>query len=92
VHRGIHEDVVVRGKVLIESGTKFEERNHAAVADHAPLGRPGDARDDLEQRRFSRAVRADDSEDRAVWNRERHVTERPEVASAGGASGERHPW
>ena len=91
VHRGVHQDVVVRGKVRVESGAELEQRNQAAVTDRAPFARPGDAREDLEQRRLSCAVGADNPEDRAVGNRERRVSKGPQVASPGGASGKRNP-
>ena len=45
----------------------------------AALGRLGDAREDLQQRRFARAVAADDADHLAVLDLEADVLERPEL-------------
>ncbi len=62
----------------MKAGADFEQAGDAAAQGDAPLGRLGDAGQDLEQRALAGAVAADDAEDLALAHLEVDILERPE--------------
>src|SRR5581483_3434387 len=82
--RPVQHYVVAARQLRVKAGSDFEQRAESSADLRAALGRIGDAREDLEERRLAGAVRADDAEDLTLPHVERNVTERPEsFASAG---------
>ncbi len=62
----------------MEPGSNLEEAADAAVELDRPLGRLGDAREELEQRALAGAVAADEPEDLALPDLEGDVAQRPQ--------------
>src|SRR5881397_1818587 len=63
----------------MEPGAELEQGGDPAPRGDAPLGRPEDPRDDLEERRLPRAVRPDQAERRALADVDVDVLEGPEL-------------
>src|SRR5688500_18335808 len=80
VDRRVHVAVLERGRLVVESRAELEQRDDAAAAADAAAGRRDDPGDDLEQRALAGAVRADDAEDRAALDVERHIAQGPQLA------------
>ena len=81
--RRVHQDVVVRGQIGIESRAELQQRHDPADADDAAGGRGDHPRQDLQQGRLAGAVRTDHAQDGAGLDAEPHVAKRPEVARPG---------
>ena len=62
----------------MEAGANFQEARDGAANVHAALGRAGDTAQDLQQRRFSGAVGADDADPFALRDLELDILQRPE--------------
>ena len=62
----------------MKPGADFEQARDPAAQRDPARGRLGDARQDLEQRRFAGAVAADDAEDLALLHLEADILQRPE--------------
>src|SRR5690606_3548481 len=75
----VEEDVLPTGKFRVEAGADLEEAGDAAADTDAAGRRLGDAAQHLQQRRFPRAVAADDTYDFARLNGEAEVAKGPEV-------------
>ena len=81
-HDAVHQDVVAGREVRVEAHAQLDERREAPVdVDGARVGAV-DARHALQQRALARAVAADDPEELAALDRERHVVERVEAVVA----------
>ena len=76
----LEKDVLGAGQVLVESCGNLDERSDAAADAAAPLGRPQDAGEQLENRGLACPVRTDDPEGFAGPDRERDVLQGPELA------------
>ena len=76
--RAVEDDVFTGGQVRIESRAELQERRHLAGHAHRSRRRLQDGGDDLEQRRLSRAVHAEDADGVAAADGEADVAERPE--------------
>ena len=63
----------------MESGADLEERRHATVHVERTGRRPRGAGDELQQRRFPRAIGADHADGFTGRDRERHVVERQDL-------------
>ena len=75
----VQEHVLAAGQLGMEAGADLEQAGHPALDRDPPLGRLGDARQDLEQRRLARAVVADDADHLAALDLEIDVAQRPEL-------------
>src|SRR5438132_1521671 len=71
--RAIEIDVLPAGQLGVEAGADFQQAADAAGDLDFPLGRLGDAREDLEQRALAGAVAADDADHFATVHLEAHV-------------------
>ena len=76
--RGIQVHVLAAGQLRVETGSHFEQAADAAEDRRAPARRPGDPREDLQQRRLAGAVPADDPDGLAGGDLEGDVLERPQ--------------
>ena len=76
--RRIHVDVLATGQLVVEAGTELEQRGHAAAREDLTGRRLQDAGDALEQRRLARSVVAEQPDGRPLFDRERHLLQRPE--------------
>ena len=63
----------------MESRPQFDQRNDAPGDPHLPTRRPGDARNELQQRRLPCAVPADDAQTGGLGHVEADIAERPDV-------------
>ena len=79
----VHVDVFAAGQFGVEAGADFQQAGHAASDFAAAGGRLDDAAEDFQQRRFARAVAADDANHLARLHLERYVLQRPEVIVVG---------
>ena len=79
-------DVLAAGQLRMEAGADLEQRADAAVDLDAPRRRLGDARQDLQQRALAGAVAADDADDLAAPDLERHVAAAPRCVSDSSAA------
>jgi hypothetical protein len=88
--RPVEEDVLAPGELGVEPGAELEHGRHPAVRGDGARSGPVDTRDQLEQRRLSRAVVADEAVRRPPGDLQRDVAERPEVLgpAAAGAPGQ----
>ena len=77
-HRAVEVDVLAAGQVGVERGADLEQRAHAPRQLDAPTSRAGDAGQYLDERALARPVAADDADDLAARDLERHVIECPE--------------
>ncbi len=66
----------------MKAGADLEQRAHTSPDFRAAGRRPGDARENLEQRALARAIAADDSDDLPGGHREREAAEGPEMPLA----------
>jgi hypothetical protein len=92
VHRRVHQDILARTEVGVESRAELEQGHDPPASGDAAFGRSGHARDDLEERGLAGAVRADDAQDGAAGDLERDVPERPEVAALHRCAGQPQRW
>ena len=76
--RAIQEDVLATGQFGVKAGADLEQAADAAAQPHPPLGRLGDAAEDLEQRALAGSVAADDADDLALLDLEADILQRPE--------------
>ena len=76
--RAVEEDVFAAGQFGVKAGADLEQAGDAAAQHDPPLGRLGDAAQDLEQRALAGAVAADDAQDLALLDLEADILERPE--------------
>src|SRR5664280_1644350 len=85
-------DVFAAGQLQVEAGAHLEQASDAPVQLDAPLGRLGDAGQDLEQGGFTGAVAADHADDLARRDLERDVLERPDrlLGAPAATEGSRH--
>src|SRR5579863_8242638 len=74
----VEEDVLAAGELVMEAGADFEEAADAAVNGGLADGGLGDARQNLQERRFAGAVASDEAENFAFLYVEGDVLERPE--------------
>ena len=74
-------DVLASGQLRVEAGSHLEQRADPTVDDGGALGRLGDAREDLEQRRLPRAVPADDPDDVTFGDVERDISQSPDASA-----------
>src|SRR2546430_11141059 len=70
--------VLVAGQLGMKTGADFEERADAAVNLRPTSGGAGDARQDFQNSGFASAVAADEAEDLAFADFERHILQGPE--------------
>ena len=68
--------VFAAGQLGVEPGAELDERHDVSGHTDSPARRPGDARNQLEQRRLAGAVAADDAEARALRHLERDIAQR----------------
>ena len=74
-HHAVEDDVLARGELEVEADAELDERRQPpGHADPAAIGLV-DARHDLQQRALAGAVAADDPEELALVDVERHVAE-----------------
>ena len=73
------EDVLAAGEFGVKAGADLEQARNPALDCDAPLGRLGDAREDLQQCALAGAVAADDADHLAALDLEAHILERPEL-------------
>jgi len=73
----VQEDIFAAAEFGVKAGADLEQRGDPAANGDAPRRRLGDAREDLQQGGFARAVAADDADDFAALHLERHVAQRP---------------
>src|SRR5581483_8753011 len=66
------------GQLGMKPGADFEQAGDTTLDRGAALARLGDARQNLQQRRFAGPVAADDAEDLAAPDLEADVAQRPE--------------
>ena len=59
---GAEVDVLAAGQLGMKAGAELDQRHDVAGDAHLAAGRPGHARDQLQQRRLAGAVAADDAE------------------------------
>jgi hypothetical protein len=76
---GVDAGVLVSRKLRVESHSEIEDRGHVAPGLERSLRRGGRPGDDLQQRRFPRAVLADETETLAPLELERDPGQRPEI-------------
>ena len=69
-------DVLAAGQLGMKTRAQFDQRHDVAGDAHLAAGRPGDARDQLQQRGLAGAIAADDAQPGAFGHLERHVPER----------------
>src|SRR6266513_158333 len=74
--RSVEVRVLAAAEVGVESGADLEERGHATVDLERSTGRLRRAREELEQRRLPRSIRADHTERGPRLHREADVAER----------------
>src|ERR1700680_5043678 len=63
----------------MKAGPDFEQAGDAATEHPPPLGRFGDAAEDLQERALARAIATDDADDLALLDSEDDILERPEL-------------
>src|SRR5205823_6380231 len=78
--------VLAPGQLGVEAGADLQQRADPAAQAGVPRGRPGDARQDLEQRRFAGPVAPDDADGLAGPDVEADVAQGPELRGGGGAT------
>src|SRR5262245_55329694 len=74
--------VLTSGELRMEASTDLEQRPHPSPNLCASGGRPGDARENLQQRALARAVAPDDADELPTLDLERHILEGPNGAVA----------
>ncbi len=62
-----------------KSGADLEQAADAPAQQYAPLGRLGDAAEDLQKRALAGPIAADDADDLPSLDLEIHISERPEL-------------
>ncbi len=67
----------------MEAGARLQQRGHLPAHDRAPLGRLGDARQDLQQRALAGAVAPDDAQHLAALHLEGDVLKSPKELRIG---------
>src|SRR2546429_5415830 len=77
--RAVEVDVLPPGQLGMEARPDLEQAADAAAELRAPLGRPRDLRQDLQQRRLAGAVRPDDPQHFTFACLERDVAQRPDL-------------
>src|SRR6185295_2097391 len=77
--RAVQEDVLAARQLRMKARADLEKARDAPADPDASGRRLGDARQDLQHRGLARAVAADDAEDLAAPDLERHVLQRPEL-------------
>src|SRR6185369_7530605 len=75
-HDAVDVDVLPSGDLGMESGAELDERGDPSLHRHRSGGRLEDAGDDLQHRRFARAVPSDDAERLTPIDDERDVLQR----------------
>src|SRR4030095_5047063 len=70
-------DILSPGEIRMKAGADFEQARHSTGDHGRATGRLRDAAQDLQEGRFSGAVRADNPDGLAAIDLERHVLERP---------------
>jgi hypothetical protein len=90
--RAVKKHVVATGQFRMKSGAHFEEASNTAAELNRPGCGGGDARNDLQQSRFSRAIGADDSDSIAFLNFEGNILEGPKIALLNRLRGEPARW
>ena len=70
--------VLAAGQLRMEPGAQLDQRHHATGHAHTPVGRPGDARNELQQRSLAGAVAADDADAGGLGHVEADVAQRPD--------------
>jgi hypothetical protein len=76
-------DIFAAGQFGMKPGADFEERSDAASELRRAFSGLGDSAEDFQERRFSRAVAADDSYHFAALDFERDVLQGPEFSFGG---------
>src|ERR1017187_1022495 len=71
-HRTVQVNVLPSRQFRMKTRADLQQAAHAALEAHAPERRLGDAREDLEQRAFARAVTADNADHFALADFERY--------------------
>src|SRR5487761_1605936 len=77
-NRAAEENVFAAGQLRMKAGADFEQAADASVEFRAPHGGPRDARQQLEQRGFARAVSADQADDFALLDFEGNIADGPD--------------
>ena len=80
--RAVQVDVLTAGELLVETGADLEQAADATANLGPACRRRSDPGEDLQQRRLSCAVAADDAEDLSLRHLERDVAERPDLRFA----------
>jgi hypothetical protein len=90
VDGGVHENVLARGRFIVEAGAEFEQRHDASVTPNPAGSRCNDLGDDFQERRLTRPIAADHAKDRPALDLEGHVPERPDLLGAQQVARERN--
>src|SRR3989338_3535449 len=75
----IEKNILPSGKLRGKASADLKERRDAPAQYRFSFSGGRDAGQDLEERRFSRAVRADNADDLALHDVERYILKRPEL-------------
>ena len=78
-HRTAQIGILPDRHLAVKAAGKLQKRSNLPLARHRPLGRNHNARDRLEQSRFSRAVGTDDAKHIAAIDRKRNILICPEL-------------
>src|SRR5215203_2742238 len=73
----VEEDVLAAGQLEVEARAHLQQRSDPPAHARHPLGRLGDPRDQLQQRRLASAVAADDAHDLALLDYQIYAAQRP---------------
>ena len=76
--RAVEEDIFASGQFGMKARADFQQAANAAVDSGEAGSGPGDAREQLQQRGFARAVAADQAHHLTMPHFEAHVAQRPD--------------